>query len=155
VYVGGRAVAHQRAVALLNAHTYQQETPIKAGAFPTVSPLQWSGVVETEAAMHQAGISLLPGAEFDARAARSQFKPDNSQTLEHAIASDAAREFLAFARFPMARVEPAGEGFQVRIRDLREFAAAPGSAEIVAVIALNAKEEITNSTLQFETEPRR
>jgi hypothetical protein len=55
----------------------------------------------------------------------------------------------------MARVEPAGEGFQVRIRDLREFAAAPGSAEIVAVIALNAKQEITNSTLQFETEPRR
>jgi membrane-bound metal-dependent hydrolase YbcI (DUF457 family) len=155
MYVGGRAAAHQRADALLNAHTYQQEAPIRVGAFPAASPLLWRGVVETGTAMHEAEVSFLPGAEFDARAARSRFKPEESQALQRAMASEAARAFLAFARFPMARVEPTQDGFEVRIRDLRDSAAAPGSSAIVAVIALDAQQAVTRSDLQFETGAQR
>jgi membrane-bound metal-dependent hydrolase YbcI (DUF457 family) len=155
-YMGGRAVEHQRASALLNAHDYQQEVPVRAAAFPAVSPLLWHGVVETATAMHEVEVSLAPGAEFDPRAARSQFKPENSQALQHAVASEAARAFLAFARFPLARVQPAQDGFEARIRDLRESAAeAPGSTEVVAVIALSAREEVTRSELQFAAQARR
>ena len=74
-YLGLRAMEHQRAVALLDSRVYQQEAPLRAGAFPNVSPLLWRGVVETETAIHEVDVSLTPGAEFDPRAARSQFKP--------------------------------------------------------------------------------
>ena len=154
-YLGGRAVAHQRADALLNSRTYQQEAPLRAEAFPTVSPLLWRGVVETETAWHEVDVSLMPGAKFDARGARAQFKPDDSPILQHAVASDAARAFLAFARFPLARVQPAENGFEVRIRDLREPEAVPGTAGIVAAIALNARGEVTRSEVQFAAEARR
>jgi inner membrane protein len=153
-YVGGRAVTHQRADALLNSHVYQQEAPIRTAAFPTVSPLLWRGVVETETAMHEVDVSLASGTEFDPRTAQSQFKPENSQALQRAVASEAALEFLAFARFPLARVQPTQDGFEVRIRDRREAAAAPGAAEIIAVITLNAREEVTHSDLRFESGTR-
>lgn len=154
-YFGGRALAHQRAEALLNARTYRQEAPIRAAAFPTVSPLVWQGVVETRTAVHQAEVPLLPGSAFDARAAQSRFKPDDSPALQHAVASEAARAFLAFARFPVAGVQPSDDGFEVRIRDLRQSAADPGASEIVAVVLVNARDEVTLSQLRFEAEARR
>lgn len=154
-YIGGREVAHQRASALLNSRTYRQEAPIRTGAFPTVSPLLWRGVVETQTAIHRIEVSLLPGVEFDSRATQSQFKPEDSPVLQHAVASDAARQFLAVARFPLARVQPSEGGFEVRIQDLREPTTAAGTAEIVAVIALNARQEVTRSDLQFSAEARR
>jgi membrane-bound metal-dependent hydrolase YbcI (DUF457 family) len=153
-YVSVRAAEHQRALVLLDSHVYQQETPIRTGAFPTVSPLLWRGVVETEAAMHEMDVSLMSGAEFDARDARSQFKPENSQALQSSAATEAAREFLAFARFPMARLQPAPDGFEVRIRDLRQSARAPGATEVVAMIELNARQEVTRSDLEFALAPQ-
>jgi inner membrane protein len=155
-YMGGRAVAHRRADVLVNSHTYRQEAPIRTGAFPTASPLLWRGVVETETAIHEAEISLAPGVEFDADAARNLFKPDDSSVLRQAAASNAARKFLAFARFPLARVQPLPDGFEVQIRDLREPAGtAAGTAEIVAVIMLNARQEVTHSDLEFAAEAQR
>jgi inner membrane protein len=155
LYMGGRALEHQRADALLNSRTYRQEVPIRVGAFPTVSPLRWRGIVETKTAMHQVDVSLLPGADFDPRAAQIQFKPENSEVLQHAAASQAARAFLAFARFPVAQVQASDDGFQVRIRDLRDSSAAPGVGDILAVIALNARHEVTRSDLQFVASERR
>ena len=149
LYLGARGMAHQRAGAILDSHTYQRETPIRTGAFPAASPLQWRGVVETETAVHEVNISLLPGVEFDARAARSRAKPENSPLLQRAIASDAAQAFLAFARFPMARVEPTQDGIEVRIEDLGTAAAGTGSSEVVAVIEVNTRAEITRSELAF------
>ena len=150
LYIGGRALQHQRADALLNSHTYREEAPLRVGAFPTFSPFLWRGVVETETGLHQVEVPLSPGARFDARTARSQFKPENSQALERAVASEAARVFLAYARFPLARVEPAEDGVEVRIRDLRDSSATPDSAGIVAVITLNGRGEVIRSSLQFE-----
>jgi hypothetical protein len=65
------------------------------------------------------------------------------------MTSDAARLFLAFARFPLARVEPAAEGWEVRIRDLRLESTAGNSSTIAAVIAVNADGEIISSELEF------
>jgi inner membrane protein len=153
-YFGGRALAHEHADALLNARTYRQETPIRAAAFPTVSPLLWRGVVETQTAMHQVEMPLAPGAAFDPRLARSQFKPDDSPALQRAVESDAARAFLVFARFPLARVHLADNGFEVRLGDLRQSAAGAGANEIVAVVLVNARGEVTSSRVQFDGPPR-
>ncbi len=153
LYTGGRALLHARAETLLGSHIYGQEEPIRRGAFPTFSPLLWRGVVETETALHAIEVPISPGARFDPRMARSQFKPENSQALERAVTSDAARTFLAFARFPLARVEPTGDGFEGRIRDLRfapQDETARNSTRINAVIMLNTRGEIASSALEFE-----
>jgi inner membrane protein len=151
LYMGGRALLHQRADALLSAHIYRGEEPIRTGAFPTFSPLLWRGVVETEGALHQVEVPVSPGARFDPRTARSQFKPEESPALARAVSSDAMRAFLTYARFPLARVEPAGDGWEVRIRDLRQLSAGRNATGIVAVITMNAQEEITGSALEFES----
>jgi len=158
LYIGGRALLHARAETLLSSHIYRQEEPIRTGVFPTFSPLLWRGVVETETALHAVEVPISPGARFDARMARSQFKPENSQALERAVASDAARAFLAFARFPLARMEPTDDVFEVRIRDLR-FVPPSGTARsstgIIAVIMVNGQGEIASSVLEFETSATR
>ena len=153
LYMCARGLQHQRAEALLNAHTYRQETPIRTAAFPASSPFLWHGVAETQTALHQVEVPLLPGPLFDARTARSRFKPENSQALERAVASPAGRTFLAYARFPLASVEPMGEGVEVRMRDLRDASATPDSTHVVAIMTLNARGEITRNALQFETSP--
>jgi inner membrane protein len=155
LYIGGRALLHDRAVSLLNSHIYGQEEPIRVGAFPSFSPLMWRGLVETETALYQVEVPLSPGGRFDPRAARGQFKPENSQALESATGSDAARAFLAFARFPLARVDVADEGFQVQIRDLRFATLPPSPTAFVAVIELNVRGEVTSSALQFQVSQAR
>jgi inner membrane protein len=155
LYIGGRALQHERADALLEAHTYREEAPIRVGAFPTSSPLLWRGVVESETALYQVEVPMLPGATFDPRTARTQFKPENTQALEKAAATEAGRAFLAFARFPLARVRPAENGVEVLIRDLREASVTPNATEIVAVITLNARGEISSDSLRFATDAAR
>jgi hypothetical protein len=145
-------VAHQRADALLNAHTYREESPIRTGAFPTASLLRWRGVVETQAAMHQVEVSVLPGTGFDPLTAITSFKPAESEILRRAVANDAARPFLAAARFPLARVQPLEDGFEVQIYDLRDSGS---TSTMVAVVKVNSRNEITQNDLQFITDRRR
>jgi hypothetical protein len=155
-YLGMRAVEQQRAAAMLSAHTYRSEAPLRTGVFPTASPLQWRGVVETDTGMHEADVSLAPGAEFDARAVRSVVKPEPSAAMQAAVDSAAARTFLAAARFPLARVDPAADGVTVvTIRDLREPADRPGWDGVVAVITVNARNEVTGGRLEFATDAGR
>jgi membrane-bound metal-dependent hydrolase YbcI (DUF457 family) len=155
LYLGGRAAAHQRATILLNGHTYRQEAPIRTGAFPSVSPVTWHGVVETQTALHRAEVSLWPGMEWNAEATQIQPKPDDSPVLQRALASEAARQFLAYARFPSASVQPIEDGFEVWIQDLRDSPTDPGAIRIVAVIMLNSRGEVTRSELRFASETSR
>jgi inner membrane protein len=150
LYLTSRALLHERAVTVLGSHIYGQEEPIRTGAFPSFSPLLWRGVVETETAVHNLEVPLWPGTWFDPRAARTHFKPQNSRPLEAAIGSDAGRVFLAFARFPLARVESIGDGFAVQIRDLRFASTPPSAAAVTAFIRLDGSGEVISSILEFE-----
>jgi membrane-bound metal-dependent hydrolase YbcI (DUF457 family) len=151
-YLGARTVAHQRADALLNAHTYREESPIRTGTFPTASLLRWRGVAETQSAMHQVEVSVIPGMGFDPRTAITSFKPAESEVLRLAGASDAVRAFLAAARFPLARVQPLEDGSEVQIYDLRD---PRSTSAMVAVVKVNSRNEITQNDLQFITDRRR
>ena len=122
LYFGGRAVAHQNALALLNARVYRGEAPLRSAAFPASSPLNWTGLVETPDAIDEVPVPL--SGAFDPEAARPHFKPADSPALESARRSPAAQAFLAFARFPFATQEETPSGYRIEIRDLR-FAAAP------------------------------
>ena len=151
LFVAGRAVAHQRAVALLDSREYRSQAPLVVAAFPRPSnPLVWSGVVETDNALVNVDVPLSAGAVFDPDAAAVHFKPQESLALSNAGNSATAIEFLGYARFPLAHVEPEGDGYQVRLRDMRFASELPGRRGIIAVIDLNAQSLVINEHLEFD-----
>jgi membrane-bound metal-dependent hydrolase YbcI (DUF457 family) len=155
IFIAARAVFHHRAIALLDAREYRSQTPLVVGAFPHPStPLDWSGVVETDNAMVNVDVPLGFGNFFDPEDAAVHFKPEPSQTLESALKSAAAVEFISFARFPLANVEPFGDGYEVRIRDMRYASRFPGRRGIFAVINLNAQNQVIGERLAFDDESR-
>jgi inner membrane protein len=152
--IGGRAFAHEKAIALLDSHDYRGQTPLEVAAFPRPSnPLLWSGVVETDNAIFNLEVPLGPGREFDPELADVHFKPQPSVTLKNAVRSSAAIEFLNFARFPLASVQPEGDGFQVRLRDMRFASELAGRRGVVAAVDLNAQSLAIGDRLEFDASP--
>jgi len=151
MYLGGRALAHEHAVVLLDSRAYREQTPLTVAAFPqSSSPLFWSGVVGTDSLIAEVEVPLSPGATFDPEAAVVHYKPDPSAALDNARRSDAAREFLQFARIPLATVERIEGGYRVRMRDLR-FGRELSERGVVAVIDLNDAGTVLDSRLEFDS----
>jgi inner membrane protein len=151
--IAGRAFAHQRAVALLDSRDYRGQAALEVGAFPRPSnPLLWSGVVETDNAVFNVEVPLGPGREFDPESADVHYKPQPSLTLKNAVSSSVAVEFLNFARFPLASIQPEGDGFRVRLRDMRFESELAGRRGIVAVIDLNAQSQVIGEHLEYDSE---
>ena len=149
LYFAGRALAHQNALALLDARVYHGEAPLRSAAFPLSSPWQWAGLVETRDAIEQVPVPL--SGAFDSEAARPHFKPADSPALEISRQTPAAQAFLAFARFPFATQEETSAGYLIEIRDLR-FAAAPPAdtlAEVLAIVTVGAQSQVITNQLQF------
>jgi inner membrane protein len=151
MFVAGRSLAHQRAVVLLDSREYRGQVPLQVAAFPRpATPLVWSGVVETDSALVTLNVPLAPGAVFDPDLADVHFKPEDSPALKNAVKNATAVDFLAYARFPLASVEPEGDGFQVRLRDMRFASELPGRRGIIAVIHLNAQSQVVDAHLEFD-----
>jgi inner membrane protein len=152
LFIGGRALAHGRAVALLDSREYRGQTPLVVAAFPHPSnPLSWSGVVETDNMVILLEVPLGPGGPFDPDLADVRFKPESSAMLQNAVKSAAAVEFLNFARFPLASVQHEGDGFQIRLRDMRFASELPGQRGVVAVIHENAQSLVISDALEFDS----
>ncbi|MGO9639993.1 MAG: metal-dependent hydrolase [Candidatus Acidiferrales bacterium] len=152
IYFAGRFVLQERATAQLESRLYRGEAPIQVAAFPqSMSPLFWTGVVETDDTLDELEISLSPGGNFDPESARIFYKPEPSEALEMARRTDTAIAFLEFARFPLARVERDADGYLVVMRDLRFDREEGEQNGIVAVIAVNDKNEVTHEELRFGT----
>jgi hypothetical protein len=116
-----------------------------------MSPLFWSGVVETDDTLDELEVALSPGVNFDPESAQIFYKPEPSVALELAQRTDTAITFLEFARFPLARVERDGDGYLVVMRDLRFDRTEGEQNGIIAVIAVNDKNEVTHEELRFGT----
>ncbi len=101
---GLRDVSHRRALALLEANNYNDEPPLRAGAFPTLNPFVWRGVVETDSAYHVLPASAL-ASDVAADYAATFRKPQPSPALTAALQTHVGRVFSDFARFPWAQVE--------------------------------------------------
>jgi hypothetical protein len=108
LYTCGRAVLHQRALAIIESRIYQGEPPARALAVPdAANPWRWRAVVET--GDFYAVQDLQLGADFDPTRATVFHKPDPDPALDVARRAETFREFLAFSQYPMWRVSPAPE----------------------------------------------
>ncbi len=116
---GVRALAHRRALNMLDARTYRAAIPRRLGAFPTPgNPFAWNGVVGTASAYYVLPVNVFQD-NVDPQGARIFRKPEPSPPLEAALKTRTAAIFMDFARFPWAEVISNESGPTVLIRDLR------------------------------------
>jgi len=125
---GLRDIGHRRVLALLEANNYNDEPPERAGAFPTLNPFSWTGVVETDSAYHVLPASAL-ASDVAAEYATLFRKPQPSAALQAALQTHVGRVFSDFARFPWAQVEPLSDDQDSPRRSGQEDNAAGESEE--------------------------
>jgi hypothetical protein len=150
-YVGGRAVLHGNAVAMMEARTYRGELPRRVAAFAESDSLfHWRGLVETERAFYDLDVSLAPGSSFNPDAGVVSYKPQSSAPLEAARATESVRRFLAAAKFPKASVEQTNTGYRVQIRDLAEQREGHSGAHVVAIVETDANAKVLSDELAWD-----
>jgi inner membrane protein len=149
-YLGLRAYFHGDVIALLESRTFQGEVAKRTGAFPeALSPVTWHGVVETARGYRELTVMVGPVESFDPESAYASFKPEPSAALEAAEKTEAARRFLAVARFPKASVENTGSGSRVEIRDLRFAAEGETGHEVIALIRLDTADRVVTNEIAW------
>jgi len=125
---GLRNYEHTRAVAALEARSYQSSYALRASAYPyRINPFRWHGVVEAPAFFATTDVdSLTPEVDPD-NTMRIHFKPEETPVTLAAKASYLGRVFLSWAQYPITETEelasnPADNSqaaYVVRLRDLR------------------------------------
>jgi inner membrane protein len=117
---GVRDFEHRRAVASLQARTYQGADPRRVSAYPTlVNPFHWYGVVETSNFFVLAPVDSLtpevdPEGELEIR-----YKPEETPVTLTAKKSYWGRVYLSWAQYPITETEALQLGYLVRFQDLR------------------------------------
>jgi membrane-bound metal-dependent hydrolase YbcI (DUF457 family) len=151
IYVGGRAILHGNAVAMMEARTYRGDLPRRVAAFAeSDSPFHWRGIVETERAFHDLDLNLAPGSSFNPNAAVVYYKPESSAPLDAARTTESVRRFLATARFPKATVEKTNTGYRVQIRDLAEQREARSRLRIIAIVETDPNAKVVSEELAWD-----
>jgi inner membrane protein len=120
---GYRDYQHRRALSAMRALIYQNEVPVKLGAYPHwVNPFRWHGVVETESIFQTMAVDSS-GPQVDPQGtARTYFKPEETPATLAAKGSYLGRVYLDWAVFPITQSEQLQadfKGYLVRFQDLR------------------------------------
>jgi inner membrane protein len=152
---GVRDLAHRRALTMLDSHTYLQENPRQIGAFPVpINPFAWTGVVETDGALHVLPANAL-GGDVDAEHTRVFRKAEGTPALDAARKTRTAGIFLDFARFPWSQVQEGDEGFDVTLRDLRFISLDSPRQGFVVEISLDKNLRVRAESFSFAPPARR
>jgi membrane-bound metal-dependent hydrolase YbcI (DUF457 family) len=150
LYIGERALLHRHAMQALMSHDYHGAAPWAAGAFPdSPSLFLWRGVVETANTIEQIDVPLGPGGEFRPSSSLTVFKPNDSLALDVARRTAFAREFLTYARFPMAELQTIPNGSLVIIRDMRFSPESDALGNLRAAIELDGQTHVRSEELEF------
>ncbi len=146
---GLRDCEHRRAVAALQARTYQDAEAIRVSAFPYwLNPFRWSGVVETKNFFAVMWVdSLSPEVDPEDRM-EIHYKPEETPITLAAKKSDLGRVYLDWAQYPVTETEELSHpeaGYMVRFYDLRYHypgrPTAPLSAGVILSRDLKVKAE--------------
>ncbi|MGB6483634.1 MAG: metal-dependent hydrolase [Candidatus Acidiferrales bacterium] len=153
LYIGWRSLLHQRAVQTLMAHDYHGAAPLGAGAFPdSVSPFLWRGVVATSNTVEQISVPVESADEFHADSSLTNYKPEDSLALDVARRTLFAKQFLQYARFPLAELQSIPNGSLVTLRDLRFPPDADTLENMRAVIELDGQLHVRSEEIEFAGE---
>jgi inner membrane protein len=126
-YWGLRDFEHRRAVAALEARSYQGADAIRVSAYPyLINPFRWHGVVETPAFFATMDVdSLAPEVDPEGRM-QIRYKPEETPVTLAAKKTYLGRVYLSWAHYPVTETEQidsdpvsARAAYMVRFRDLR------------------------------------
>lgn len=153
VYMGGRWLLHERAVATMEARLYQGEIPLRVAALPSpANPFRWRGLVETQSFYAICQVEL--GEEFDPTTARILYKAGSdkepSAAERAARSSQTFRIFLDFSQFPLWRFIPVDQpegGVRVEAMDLRF--GEPPAPRFLATALVSAGGKLLGSEFRF------
>jgi membrane-bound metal-dependent hydrolase YbcI (DUF457 family) len=155
-YFGFRAHLHSEAVDLLLSREYHGRIALAGDAFPEVaSPFNWRGVAVTDDTLEEVEISPTRADEFDSNSSITRYKPADSPALEVAEKSSAARDFLDYARLPLANVRRIEADYRVDVRDARFPENDDEPANIVLRVDLGSNLEIRRDELLFASSANR
>ena len=149
VYDGARAIAHERAVAMLESRIYNGSAPRRVAALASENPFHWRGLVETPDSYIIQDINLA--GDFDPTAAgHPYYKPEPSPAFDAARRTEVFQEFMRFSQYPFWQLTPSGEidgGTRVEAMDLRF--SSPQEPGFVATAILDAHQQVTRAWFQF------
>ena len=105
-YWGLRDFEHRRAVAALQARTYNGADAIRVSAYPYwVNPFRWHGVVETPAFFATMEVdSLAPEVDPEDRM-QLIYKPEETPVTQAAKKTYLGRVYLSWAQYPVTETE--------------------------------------------------
>ncbi len=153
---GLRDFEHRRAVAALQARTYQDANPIRVSAFPYwLNPFRWSGVVETRNFFVVTWVdSLTPEVDPENRM-EIHYKPEETPITLAAKKSYLGRVYLDWAQYPITETEELTSpdlAYVVRFYDLRYHypgrPTQPLSAGVILTRDLKVEEEFFGHRVQ-------
>jgi inner membrane protein len=117
-YEGFRFAAHDRVLAVMEAHLYGTETTPKFSAVPDrLSPLRWRGVVMADDFTLNVPVDLTE--DYNPSAGRVDYSTKSSQAIDAARATRAFQVFGDFNQLPFWSVKPDGDFIRVDLIDLR------------------------------------
>ncbi len=153
-----RDYEHRRSVNALQARTYEQQEPVRVGAFPTyVNPFTWYGVVETQNAFVLAEVNSRTPEVDPHDTLEIRYKAPETPVTLAAKQSYLGRVYLDWARFPMTETEPTPSGgYVVRFYDLRfdqPFRAAAGRRPLSAGVILDRNLQVTAEFMGSAAQP--
>jgi len=132
-YWGLRDYEHRRAIAALEARTYQGADAIRVSAYPyPVNPFRWYGIAETPAFFAMMNVdsmrldSLAPEVDPEGKM-QIRYKPEETPITLAAKRTYLGRVYLSWAQYPITEteelqnnsVEDNRAAYVVRLRDLR------------------------------------
>lgn len=135
------AFEHGRAVAALNARTYNGGDAIRVSAFPyMMNPFRWYGIAECRAFFATMNVdSIAPEVDPEGKM-QIRYKPEETPVTVAAKKSYLGRVYLSWAQYPITETEElAGSSgdslhaaYIVRLRDLRYLY--PGQSSMRATL---------------------
>ena len=153
-YFGVREKLHNQAIDLLLSREYHGQVPLTAGAFPLSSnPFDWRGVVVTDNTIEQTEVPVGLGDEFDSDRSVTEFKPEDSPALDAGEKTEAAREYLTYARFPLATVSRREGDYRFEVHDLRFAGDDTGPSNIFVLVDFDSEMQVKWQELRFASSP--
>jgi membrane-bound metal-dependent hydrolase YbcI (DUF457 family) len=149
-YFATRATLHSQAIDLLQSAIYRGEVALSAGAYPdSISPFDWRGIAATDNTLQEIEVHLGAEEKFDPEQAITHYKPAQPQVLAAAEKVPAIREFVSYARFPIASVQQTDSGWQITLRDLRIPANSKSLENMELVVDVDSAMQIRNEEIRF------
>ena len=159
---GLRNYEHGRAVAALEARSYESSYPLRASAFPSViNPFRWHGVIEAPAFYATMDVDSLTPEVDPADTMRIHHKPEETPVTLAAKESYLGRVFLSWAQYPITETEKVesdsnwGAAYVVRLRDLRYYDPEATRAALGAVVVLDRKLKVLREQFGMRSAPAR